>query len=189
MAGGGVEHHGRVWVCDPLDGTGMFAAGAPLAMVSLALVEDGVPIVAAIRDPFTRRTFSAVRGDGAFCEGRRLRVCSASTLSSARVTVFGSALTQPVVSGVIRQGGDTLSTGSVVHDATLVALGAAVASVFPYRSPWDMAAVSLLVTEAGGRCTDLAGRKQRYDREVYGAVLSNGRVHDAVVALARGLWV
>jgi fructose-1,6-bisphosphatase/inositol monophosphatase family enzyme len=65
----------------------------------------------------------------------------------------------------------------------LVAQGTYDAVLFGQGKPEDIAALSVIVTEAGGKVTDLLGRPQRYDRPIYGAVVSNGRLHDALVAV------
>ena len=66
-----------VWVCDPIDGTGMFQAEVPVCVFSLALVVDGEVIVGVVVDPFLNQTYFAIRGKGAFCNGERIHVAYA----------------------------------------------------------------------------------------------------------------
>jgi fructose-1,6-bisphosphatase/inositol monophosphatase family enzyme len=83
----------RVRVCDPVDGTWLIAGGMPYTVMSLALVEDGQPVIAVVHDPHTRRTFTATAGSGAYC-GRRLSVNQATTrirLHRPNVLVHGVA--------------------------------------------------------------------------------------------------
>ncbi|MDR1032910.1 MAG: inositol monophosphatase, partial [Candidatus Nomurabacteria bacterium] len=56
----------ELWVCDPIDGTNMFARGVPVAVFSLAFVVDGEPVMGVVYDPFTDRLYTAVKGEGAF---------------------------------------------------------------------------------------------------------------------------
>jgi fructose-1,6-bisphosphatase/inositol monophosphatase family enzyme len=65
----------------------------------------------------------------------------------------------------------------------LVATGQTVANIFPLDTPWDGAALKLIVEEAGGRVTNLKGKDQRYDQSTLGLVVSNGRVHDELIHL------
>ena len=188
------EHHApastaRMWVCDPIDGTWLLAGGVPGAVFSLALVENGRPLLGVVYDPWTRRMVSAVKGEGAFLDGRRLSVNSVPTFDGAclalpggRVPAFNAG---QLFSAAIAENADVVTTGSAVHDALLVPLGFAAAAVYPYTSPWDMAAIAVIVTEAGGKITDLNGAPQRYDAPIKGAVVSNGcmRIHDHLNAL------
>jgi fructose-1,6-bisphosphatase/inositol monophosphatase family enzyme len=70
------------------------------------------------------------------------------------------------------------------YEAALVARGKTAGIIFPGNSPWDIAAVKIIVEEAGGKVTDLTGNEQRYDQPIHGAVVSNGVIHDRLVALA-----
>src|ERR1700675_4019087 len=67
-----------VWLLDPIDGTANFAAGTPIFAVMVALVREGETVMSWIHDPVTRRTASAVAGEGAWHDGRRLRVAAAT---------------------------------------------------------------------------------------------------------------
>jgi fructose-1,6-bisphosphatase/inositol monophosphatase family enzyme len=61
--------------------------------------------------------------------------------------------------------------------SSLVARGALSGYIFPFSSPWDGAAVKLIVEEAGGKVTSLSGKTQRYDQGIDGFVVSNGKIH------------
>jgi fructose-1,6-bisphosphatase/inositol monophosphatase family enzyme len=79
------------------------------------------------------------------------------------------------------------AVGAVTRVGLRIARATRAGAVYPYTSPWDMAAVALLTTEAGGRCTALDGTAQRYDDHVRGAIVSNGAIHDDLVNLV-GKW-
>lgn len=172
---------GRVWVCDPIDGTWLFAAGVPGAVFSLALVEDGRALLGVVYDPWTDRLIHASTGTGAFLNGRPIKVNGAAGISGSCLALPGGQVDQlsadRLFADAIDVGADVVTTGSAIADALMVPLGLAAGTVYPYTSPWDMAAIAAIVTEAGGRITDLHGRDQRYDTRVSGAVVSNGRVH------------
>jgi fructose-1,6-bisphosphatase/inositol monophosphatase family enzyme len=180
-------HPGRVWVLCPVDGTHLLADGIPLSVVSLALVEDGLPVLGIVHDPHTGRTLTAIRGGGAFCDGIPLHVSASPALCGVRLALPGGPVpgldTARLLAAAIDAGADLVTTGSAVYDGTLVALGHAAGYVYPYQGPWDVAALAVLVTEAGGRVTDLRGRSQRYDARVHGAIASNGIVHDELVRI------
>src|SRR6185369_10621469 len=65
---------GRRWICDPLDGTAAFVAGVPTSMFSLCLVVDGMPTVAVTYEPHRKQLFTAIRGEGSYCNGKKLQV-------------------------------------------------------------------------------------------------------------------
>ncbi|WP_431935744.1 inositol monophosphatase family protein [Micromonospora sp. RP3T] len=183
-------HRGRVWVCDPIDGTWLYAAGVPGSVFSLALVDDGAPVVGVVHDPWTDRTVRAVAGGGAYLNGAPLRVNDAAELAGACLALPGGRVdtldAAAVFGRAVNAGADVVTIGSAVHDALLVALGFAAAAVYPYTSQWDMAAVAVITAEAGGRITNLAGERQRYDGPILGAVVSNGHLHDRVLELLAG---
>jgi myo-inositol-1(or 4)-monophosphatase len=184
----GLDDDGRpVWVCDPIDGTWLHAAGVPGSVFSLALVIDGEPVVGVIYDPWTGRMFHATAGAGAYLNDVPLRVNTVAKLDGACLSLPGNK--GPVVDAgllvhsAIAAGADVVTVGSVVYDASLVACGFAAGHVYQYSSPWDMAAVTVLVREAGGHVTDLEGWPQRYDRQIRGAIVSSGALHDQLVSL------
>lgn len=175
------------WVCDPVDGTIPFSHGVPTAVFSLALVRDGNPILGVIYDPFMDRMFTAEHGKGATLNDKPIHV---SNSASFERSVFGAALwpgvvdiLSPVIEAVVRRGAQHLNCGSNVYMGALVATGDFIAIAFAGNSPWDMAAVKILVEEAGGRVTNIHGAEQRYDRPINGAIISNGRVHDELVRI------
>lgn len=180
---------GRVWVCDPIDGTWLFAAGIPGSVFSLALVEDGLATLGVIYDPWTDRLITANTGGGAHLNGRPITVNDAADLNGACLALPGSPSRQirvgPLLAHAVDSGADVVTTGSAIGDALMVPLGFAAGAVYPYTSPWDMAAIAVITAEAGGRITNLRGKDQHYDADIAGAVVSNGLVHDQLLAAVR----
>lgn len=179
---------GRVWVCDPIDGTLPFTLGVPTNLFSLALVEDGVPTMGVLYDPYLDRMYEAERGAGAAVNGLPLHV-SETPLSEAILALpgsqFGLTDNAALAADVIARGMRIFSVCSVTYDGALVAAGQIAACVFPATSVWDIAAVKVVVEEAGGLVTDIDGNSQRYDQPIRGALMSNKRAHDELVTLVR----
>ncbi|HHX44374.1 MAG TPA: inositol monophosphatase [Chloroflexi bacterium] len=183
------QHSGDepAWFIDPLDGTTNYARGLPMFSVSVGVALGGVPQCGAVYDPLLDQLFWAERGVGAFLGDTRLRVSERATLSETLVTLDWPreqrmrevsarflARLAPRVDAVRSRGSAALG---------LCAIAAGWADIyFQYTlSPWDVAAGALIVEEAGGRVTDLHGRPYRLDEP--GWLATNGRVHDAVLAL------
>ncbi len=187
--GGKARLRGRQWVIDPIDGTKNFVRGVPVWASLIALLEDGVPIVGVISAPALRRRWWAGRGLGAFAAvgagaPRRLAVSRVGELSAASLA-FSSlsgwaergirdrfvALTDAVWR--VRGYGDFWSY-------CLLAEGAVDIAAEPEVSLWDLAALDILVREAGGAFTDLAGEPGPHGGS---AVASNGLLHAPTLAL------
>jgi fructose-1,6-bisphosphatase/inositol monophosphatase family enzyme len=176
-----------VWVCDPLDGTIPFAHGIPLSTFSLALTQEGAPILGVIYDPYMDRLFVAEKGKGAYLNDKKIKV-SDRGLQNNTLTIEGSNRYPPfnnVRMELSNQGTKILSMMAFVYSGMLVSAGELVAAVFAHKNPWDVAAVKIIVEEAGGKCTDIEGNDQRYDRETNGFIASNGVVHEQLVDLLK----
>ncbi len=183
-----VQKSDVVWVCDPIDGTNPFAMELPVSVFSLALVMDGTPVVGVIYHPFTDKLYTATFGGGAFINEKPLHVSMGQLDAAARVNFDWWPRAEYDILAPLQKlsqdkGFYLLSPGSTTHMAALVARGEFVASVFPGTKGKnvDIAAAKVIVEEAGGRVTDLFGNEQRYDKDITGAIISNGVVHDVLV--------
>ncbi len=178
----------RVWVCDPIDGTMPFTLGVPTSMFSLALVVDGEPVLGVLYDPVLDRLYEAERGSGARVNGDRLSVSDAGlagSIVSLPVARYGLTDNAALLADGISRGLRVLAVGAITYECALVASGQLTACVFAGESVWDVAAVAVIVEEAGGRVTAIDGGPQRYDGPVRGALVSNGRAHADLVDLVR----
>lgn len=180
-----------VWVCDPVDGTAMYARHIPVSVFSLALVKDGKPIVGVIYDSFTDNMYYATLGGGAYLNGEKISV-SALPFSAMRTIVNTDAWPDAEYNlwEVYRELGKvtyTVGIGSIIRAAACVACGDFVAAVFPgtKHKNCDIAAAKVIVEEAGGKVTDLSGREQRYDRDINGALITNGAVHAEMLEIVK----
>lgn len=183
------EESEYVWICDPVDGTHNFSHGIPTATFALALVHKGESILGVIYDPFLDRLFSAEKGKGAYMNGGAIKVSKSPVLKS---TIIGMGKMKKVKNlfPVMEEGyghGVSFITGLSIHYmSALVAAGEFAATFFGGTSPHDMAAAAVVVTEAGGKVTDLDGAvPKRYDRDIEGQLCSNGILHDELLALVR----
>jgi len=176
-----------VWVCDPVDGTAMYARNIPVAVFSLALVINGQSQLGVVYDVFTDSLYTAIKGQGAYKNNKKITVndykldnmktvCNFDMWANAEYNIFG----------VIKKLGEKtyfVGVGSVIRACMCVASGDFSLAIFPgtKRKNCDIAAVKVIVEEAGGKVTNLFGEDQRYDNDIKGAVVSNKVVHDEVV--------
>jgi myo-inositol-1(or 4)-monophosphatase len=181
--GGGKDGVDARWIVDPLDGTTNFVHGLPFFCVAIARERDGDVDLAVIHAPILDVTFTATRGGGAHCNGRAIRVSEAASLDRAllgtgfpvdRRSDAANNFTQ--FAAVKRLARAVRRYGSAALDQALVAAGTLDAYWEMRLKPWDVAAGSLLVSEAGGRVTGWLGERLRLD--VGAIVASNGRIHD-----------
>lgn len=178
----------RRWIVDAIDGTVSFAEGAIDWGTLIALEIDGRVAVAICEMSPIGKRYWATRGGGAYVSSSgaadvRLEVSGTAELAAARCFMPPAIWARTEAA---RAMSTALTAATVPHEqdehpALEVAAGTADLCVFFMAGPWDLAAPSLVVEEAGGRFTDLAGGQTLTG----GAVFSNGRLHDEVVELLR----
>ena len=178
------------WVVDPLDGTTNFAHGFPAFCVSIGLEAEGRIVLGVVYDPIRQELFEAQAGEGAFLNGERMRVSRASTLEKA-LLVTGFAYDQEGrrsnldhFSRFALRAQGIRRTGSAAIDLCYVASGRIDGFWELKLFPWDVAAGSLIVTEAGGLVTNFAGNPfSIYGNEI---LASNGLIHQAMIDVLTG---
>ena len=188
----GASGHGpRRWVLDPIDGTKNFVRGVPVWASLIALMDGDDPVVGLVSAPALGRRWWAASGSGAWT-GRSLSSATACRVSAVD-RLDAASLSYSSLSGWAAQGrlgGFLELTRSVWRTRgygdfwshMLVAEGAVDVSCEPEVSLWDLAALAVVVTEAGGRFSDLAGRP---GPDGGSAVCSNGLLHEQALALLR----
>lgn len=175
------------WICDPIDGTAMYARHIPVAVFSLALVIDGIPAIGIVYDPFTENMYTAVKGKGAYKNNEKIHVNDIELEDMRSVVNFDMwASAEYNLYDIIKKLGEKtyfVSIGSIIRASMCVATGDFNLAIFPgtKNKYYDIAAVKVIVEEAGGKVTDLFGNEQRYDKEIKGAVISNGKVHKKII--------
>ena len=183
MGGQDTVPQGPCWVFDPIDGTTNFTHGLPIFCSSLALEINGVAEVAAVYDPTRRELFTAERGGGAYLNGRPLRVSSAARLVDAMlVTGFPYDVHSRIeeIVGLFAQfvgrARAVRRLGSAAIDLCYIAAGRMDGFWERDLKPWDIAAGALIVTEAGGRITNMGG--QPFASRGRDVLATNGLLHE-----------
>ena len=177
-----------VWIIDPLDGTTNFLHGFPVYAVSIALAHRGQVQQAVVYDPARNDLFIASRGRGAFLNDRRLRVSKRTRLSDSLIgTGFpfrkGDNFKRymKMFEEVMQNCAGLRRPGAAALDLCYVAAGYYDGFFETGLSPWDVAAGSLIVTEAGGLIGNFTGESDYlYQREV---VAGNPRVYGQLVQI------
>jgi len=185
---GGTEGNHR-WIIDPLDGTTNFAHSYPQFSVSIALEYNGEVILGLVYDPLRDECFKAVKGEGASLNGAPVRVSGVKELDKALLATgfpydqreaadfylsfFKAFMTRS--QGIRRN-------GSAALDLCYLACGRIDGFWEMKLRPWDTAAGALIIEEAGGKLSDLAGNKF----SIWGneTLASNGAIHDELVRTA-----
>jgi myo-inositol-1(or 4)-monophosphatase len=182
-----------IWVIDPVDGTTNFSRSVPTFCVSIAAVSETADVLAgAVYDPMRDELFSAAKGSGAWMQqqdGER-RQLQTSEVNDLHDTLFGldwsrePALRRKAVQILAEFSSsvtDIRAVGSAALALSWVAAGRVDGYVNLELCPWDLAAASLLISEAGGRLSDLTGQTWGYTPNASGCVASNGRIHQALL--------
>ncbi len=179
------------WIIDPLDGTVNYAHGLPRFCVSIGVERTGVREVGVVYEPLLGELFHATRGGGAFLGERRLSVSRAEKVGEALVATgfsydvhTSSADNLSQLSAMMKSARGIRRDGSAALDLCYVAAGRFDAYWEFKLHPWDVAAGLLIVSEAGGRATDLEGAPVPASGEE--VVASNGRLHEAILTILRG---
>ncbi len=170
----------RVWVVDPIDGTRAFLKGRDGFCVSVALVEDGEPVLAALDAPQLGLFFTAAKGEGAWLNGERIKPSVTNELADCRMlsdAELFSAKFWPERWPAMQ----ISKPNSIALRMALVACGKADAAVaLRPKSEWDVAAASLIVSEAGGVWSDHNGTRFPFNQP--------DPVHATVLAAGPGLY-
>ncbi|HWP84530.1 MAG TPA: inositol monophosphatase family protein [Terriglobia bacterium] len=173
------------WYIDPLDGTTNFAHGFPIFAVSMGLERDGEMIAGVVYDPTREELFAAEKGSGAWLNGEPMRVSAIARLEEALVaTGFPSRKrhTNPNIHFYHQMNMRTHGVrrpGAAAIDLAYVACGRLEAFWEFHLHAWDVAAGKLLVSEAGGRVTEISGQPHRMDSP--SVLASNGVLHQQML--------
>lgn len=175
---------GRKWICDPIDGTKAFVLGVPTSMFSLALAVDGKPVLGVVYDPYLNRLYHGIKGKGSYCNGLKLSV-SDNEINGHYVGVSsdnaGLVENAGIIKRLLKAGAKLDTTHGAVCKSCLVAQGRTVAYIEKRVNPHDIAAVHVLVEEAGGKVTGYDGKELDYSKHFKGAIISNGKVHQDIL--------
>lgn len=177
------------WVIDPLDGTSNYVFDLRLSAVSVALLQQGEPVLGIVYNPYAGELFHALRGQGAFLNGERIHAAGISSLMQGLVSV-GTTPYRRELSGrtfeklhrIFERCVDIRRLGSAALDMAAVACGRSAGFYEEQLSPWDYAAGALLVAEAGGKATRADGSPLRFDGKE-SMVAAGAGVHAELLSL------
>ncbi|MBS3787504.1 inositol monophosphatase, partial [Candidatus Bipolaricaulota bacterium] len=182
----GVKKSSTKWVVDPLDGTTNYIYNYPLFGVSIGVEIEGEMRVGVVRIPVLDETYCAVKGVGATFNGRPISVSSSDDLSSSFLSTgfpYDEELVPKALgefTRMVKESRGIRRDGTAALDLCYVASGRYDGFWELGLGPWDVAAGSLIVEEAGGCVTDLSGEEyDMYDSE--GIVATNGKIHSEMV--------
>lgn len=184
-----------VWVCDPIDGTMPYAAGIPISTFALALVADGVAMLGVIYDPFLKRLYYGIKNGGSFCNGEKLNankiglddrgsvghsVVLPKNLKIRRfdLTNFNAALHKRTM---------VMSFYSTARTSMAVAEGHFNFSILPFIGKFshDVAALKVIVEEAGGIVRNFYGEEDRMDGDIKGAIICNANAYNEILEMIK----
>ncbi|MBQ7870700.1 MAG: inositol monophosphatase [Oscillospiraceae bacterium] len=187
-----IEGKRAIFIVDPIDGTTNFVRGLHHSAISVGLMVDGVMEYAAVYNPYRDEMFSARRGSGAWCNGQPIHVTDKPLDRS--IALVGTAIyyretipqTAQMLSALLPQVVDLRRSGSAALDCCYVAAGRVDLFFECLLCPWDYAAGSLIITEAGGMITALDGSPLRLT-ERCSVAAGNPANHPALVELGRSI--
>jgi histidinol-phosphatase len=175
----------RRWIIDPIDGTKNFVRGIPVWATLIALHDEGGKgLVGVASAPVLGRRWWAARGQGAYADGQAIHVSAVGRLEDAQVS-YSSITGWPTPAPLLALAARVWRTRAFgdFWSHLLVAEGAADVGLDPLVTLWDLAALQVIVEEAGGRFTDLSGAARA---DGGSAVTTNGLLHDEVLAVLAG---
>jgi len=188
--GTGVEGTSDVrWVVDPIDGTTNFVYGHPGFSVSIGVEVDNEPVAGVVLDPLLDDVFAAAVGHGTTRNGQPVQVSGTTDLTTALVATGFSydpgrrGRQAEVLVGLLPQIRDIRRMGGAAIDLASVSCGRVDAYFEQGLYPWDCAAGTVLVSEAGGRVTDLEGRPNTGEMTVAAPAAIHGPLLDLLRAL------
>jgi myo-inositol-1(or 4)-monophosphatase len=155
----------RVWIVDPMDGTKEFTKKIPEFAVSIALVENGEPIVGVIRNPVADVTVWASKSDGTFLDGKRVRVSSVDRLEDSVMIASRTEISREKFKNHEGWFGEIRPVGSIAWKLACIACGEGDLNIsLAPKNEWDVCAGDVLVREAGGIYTAFDGSTRVYNQ-------------------------
>ena len=175
-----------VWVCDPIDGTAMYARNIPVSVFSLALVIDGESKLGVVYDPYMDKIYTAIKGKGAYQNDKKIKV-NDYKIDNIRSMGHFDLCSRPKYNSIkllskLREKTYTIDLGSIIRAGMCVATGDFTYAIFNgnKHKNCDIAAVKVIVEEAGGIVTNIYGEEQRYDEDINGAIICNKEAYEEV---------
>lgn len=187
------KQHEYNWIVDPLDGTTNFLHGLPIYSISIGLMHGNKTILGVVHHVVRKECFHAIADDNAYCNNKMIRVSTAPTLNDSLLATgfpYSNSEKRDAYMGIIQtfleRTHGIRRLGSAAIDLAYVACGR-IEGFFEYNlNPWDVAAGTLIVQQAGGRVTDFRGG----DDFIFGRELcaANGHMHAEMLATIQKNW-
>jgi histidinol phosphatase-like enzyme (inositol monophosphatase family) len=170
------------WIIDPIDGTKNFTRGIPYWGTLCGLEHVGQIVAGVMTLPALKAVYYASRGNGAYLNGKKLKVSRVrelekSTIVFGRLSYFLDTAYESGFRDVIKSAYHDRGFGDC-FGYTFVAAGSAEAMLDPVVSPWDVAAIKIIIEESGGIFTDFEGNSTIYNRT---GIAANPYIHEAVL--------
>lgn len=188
---------GMVWVLDPIDGTQALVQGINAITCCLARLDgEGQPLFGLVYNPDKDQLFAAKRGETTTLNGEPVRVSDKAEIKGSYI-YLGSGIRQEglatngkIYDEIEGAGGKVFNLRALAFGCTQVAAGLAEGAYIGVETPFEAAAVKLIVEGAGGKVTDLYGNDPgRLDGKIRGLVVSNGHIHDALLSAIQPISV
>jgi myo-inositol-1(or 4)-monophosphatase len=180
-----------LWVIDPLDGTTNYIIGNPIFSVSIALLKNKKPLLSVVFVPITKDIFYAENGNGAYMNGKRIKVSDKKYIKDSFLT-FCHGKSEEDIKRAIElykrlklKGKDLRQFGSASIELASVARGKTEALIMPGAPTWDALAGYLLVKESGGKVTDFKG--DEWDVNKKDILATNGKIHNLILNEIKGI--
>jgi histidinol-phosphatase len=180
------------WIVDPIDGTNQFMRGIPFFATLIALALDGQPVVGVSYAPALDELLVATRGGGATCNGQPITVSGLSSLAEAFITHGDLEMSERegYHNAVHALSGMSLGCRGYgdFYGYHLVARGLADVMIEPRVAPWDVAALKVIMEEAGGIYSNLDDDRRAFGQGTssgVGSLATNGQLHSAVLDVVR----
>jgi myo-inositol-1(or 4)-monophosphatase len=187
------SHGDYRWIIDPLDGTTNFIHAYPMFSVSIALEYQSRIVLGVVLDPLKDELFHALKGGGAFLNNCNIRVSETNKLDKSLIATGFPFRKKEMIDNyleafkeVFEKVSDIRRAGSAALDLAYIAAGRVEGFFELNLSPWDIAAGSLLITEAGGTITDFGGGEQYL--ETGNIVAGNADVHPEILGIIRDVF-
>ena len=169
------------WICDPLDGTKPFILGLPFSVFMLGLSEGGKMLLSVVYDPYSDKLYRAIKGEGAFCNNKPIKV-SSEQIDEGYALIGADSFSFAAELKKLSRGIEPVpGTG---YKCMMLASGRGLGMINDSADFHDIGPGSLIVEEAGGTVTSLNAEQLDYSKEIGGVVVSNGVVHDDFLKIA-----
>lgn len=175
------------WVIDPIDGTHNYLHKIPIFGTSIALEYKNQVVLGVLHFPILCITAVAEKGKGAFLNGKRIKVSGKKDFDHSFILIEFSYANRKektdFLKRLVHKTIDVRNFGSAIYHLLLIACGKSEGFVIRTTHEWDIAAGFLLVWEAGGKITDLEGKKPKLSQDNF--VISNGKIHKELLKYSK----